>query len=176
MMTLTLFLQDAAKWDWPKIVGAVVVIIAAAVTGGGVVWTAVKKVRENARKAKTLEVAERDAAVAAAVEKKRLEMQAVIDRAQQTAELAQQATQNWQAMAELAEAGKTRADDIHREEMAAVRLSMERLREERNAALEELSLSKAKVEQVVDFNLGLQGKVQENANEIKKLREEMASK
>jgi hypothetical protein len=139
--------------------------IAAAALGGSFgTYKSVQKIRDNARKAKAAEEAEINRRISEAVERKRSEMQTSV-------EMSQQAAAHWKDMVDLLEKEKVHDREVHMSEKVKLDDEVVRIREERNTVLRELDEKRIKLEKIVDLNLGLQGQINENAQEIKQLRD-----
>jgi flagellar motility protein MotE (MotC chaperone) len=158
--------QVVSMGDLIKEFSAFATVAAAAIGGGYGVYRAIKKVQENARKARKAEEQETENKIKDAVEKKTVEMQALVD-------MSQQATAHWQTMATLFEKEKNHALELWAEEKKRMEAESSRIRDERNRAIENLDAAKLKIEEVVDLNLGMQGKINENSQLIDQLRKEV---
>lgn len=152
-------IQAAAQRDWPKIIEAGALIATAAIAAGGIIYSAIKKIKENSRKAKEAEDNRIKDAVDAAIDKAKLE-------ASHTLEMAQALASHWEQMAKVFEKEKNHEREVHLEENKRFEGDCLRLRADRDGAIAELTRIKVRLEEVVDLNLGLQAQISTNVKAI----------
>lgn len=126
------------------------------------IYRFVKKIKEDAKKARAAEEAEIQGRIDAKVTEAKTE-------ATKKLELAQQLTDHWEQLATIYEKERDHERELRENELRDHEAERERLRRARQEAVEALDEARLKIEQIVDLNLGLQGKINENTDLIGKL-------
>jgi len=163
MVLLTYLLQEVASKSWVPSIQAVAIILAAVVVGGTVVYRAIKKVRQDARTAKSVEIIEKQKLVDYAVAKVKAEMQALIDMAKEQAS-------HWQQMYDVVKTEKEHQAEKFAAEKEKAEIEIIRVREERSHVATELASKNLKIEELIDLTLKL-SKTEEMKRQTETIRD-----
>lgn len=152
----------ALATDLQSAITASLAIFAAVLGGGAAAYRAIKKVRENAQKAKRADEVEVQKRIADAVDSTKSEVRHQV-------ELAKGLAKHWEDMTSVFEKERNHEREVRAEEYRRLEVEVVRLREERDKLNSKLIDALNKVEEVVDLNLNLQGSVTVNRRRIEEL-------
>jgi chromosome segregation ATPase len=148
--------------SWIVMFGAYATLAGACCGAAYGIYRFIKKIRDDAKKARAAEEAEVQARIEAKVTEAKAE-------AGKKLELAQQLTDHWEQLATIYEKERDHERELRENELRDHADEKEKLRRARQDAINALDDAKLKIEQIVDLNLGLQGKINENTDLIGKL-------
>jgi len=167
LLTLVAVLEEPPSTDWAKGIVAFFVVAAAVITGSVTTYKVIKNIRANARAAKTNEEAAIKKRIEDAVAAETALHVAAKVEAEHQLQLANKLTEHWESLANVFKAEKEHLQETSEADKKKFEIDIIRIRDEREVLTNQLLAERAKVEQVVDLNLGLQGQITENSKHLK---------